>query len=111
MLHEIKGQMETIKPITKHQRLILNPTEIPEAVHEAFEQLQTGRPRPVEIEIPPETLYEVADIELLEAGKYERPSANSEEIKSGANTIVNSKNPIIWAGEVDNLFRSIKRIN
>ena len=86
MLHEIKGQMETIKPITKHQRLILNPTEIPEAVHEAFEQLQTGRPRPVEIEIPPETLYEVADIELLEAGKYERPSANSEEIKSGANT-------------------------
>lgn len=98
MLHEIKGQMETIKPITKHQRLILDPTEIPEAVHEAFEQLQTGRPRPVEIEIPPETLYEVAEVELLEAGIYERPSANPESITAGVQTIANAKNPIIWAG-------------
>ena len=29
MLHEIKGQIDTIKPVTKHQRLILDPTEIP----------------------------------------------------------------------------------
>ena len=36
MLHEIKGQMDTIKPVTKHQRLVLEAEDIPEAVHEAM---------------------------------------------------------------------------
>tara|TARA_Y100001960_G_scaffold129552_1_gene137866 strand:+ start:1372 stop:2985 length:1614 start_codon:yes stop_codon:yes gene_type:complete len=98
MLHEIKGQIDTIKPVTKHQRLILDPAEIPEAVHEAFEQLQTGRPRPVEIEIPPETLSDIADVELLEAGKYERPAGSKESITRGVDLILNAKNPLIWAG-------------
>ena len=56
--------------MTKHQRLVLDAKDIPEAVHEAMEQLKTGRPRPVEIEVPPETLYDIADVELLEEGKY-----------------------------------------
>ena len=68
---EPQNQIQTIKPVTKHQRLVLNAEDIPEAVHEAMEQLKTGRPRPVEIEIPPETLYDVADIELLDEGKLE----------------------------------------
>ena len=98
MLHEIKGQMDTIKPVTKHQRLVLEAEDIPEAVHEAMEQLKTGRPRPVEIEIPPETLYDVADIELLEEGKYERPGGNPESIKNGADLIASADNPLFWAG-------------
>ena len=98
MLHEIKGQMDTIKPVTKHQRLVLEAEDIPEAVHEAMEQLKTGRPRPVEIEIPPETLYDVADIELLEEGKYERPGGNPQSIKNGADLIASAENPLFWAG-------------
>ena len=98
MLQEIKGQMDTIKPVTKHQRLVLEAEDIPEAVHEAMEQLKTGRPRPVEIEIPPETLYDVADIELLEEGKYERPGGNPESIKNGADLIASAENPLFWAG-------------
>ena len=98
MLHEIKGQMDTIKPVTKHQRLVLEAEDIPEAIHEAMEQLKTGRPRPVEIEIPPETLYDVADIELLEEGKYERPGGNPQSIKNGADLIASAENPLFWAG-------------
>lgn len=98
MLHEIKGQIDTIKPITKHQRLILDPAEIPEAVHEAMKQLKTGRPRPVEIEVPPETLADIADVELLEEGKYERPNASPESIKKGADLIASATNPLLWSG-------------
>ena len=58
MLHEVNDQLESIKPVTKWAQRVLNPTDIPEAVHEAFRQLKTGRPRPVEIEVPPETLAE-----------------------------------------------------
>ena len=66
MLHEVNDQMDTIRPVTKWARRILKVEEVPEAVREAFLQLRSGRPRPVEIEIPPETLAESGDVKLLD---------------------------------------------
>ena len=45
----------------------------------------------VEIEIPPETLSDMADVELLEAGIYERPAGSKESIARGAELISNAK--------------------
>jgi acetolactate synthase-1/2/3 large subunit len=98
MLHEINDQMDTIKPVTKWAQRILDPAEVPGVVHEAFRQLQTGRPRPVEIEIPPETLAEVGDVDLLEAGIYERPAADSTRISEAAQMISQASNPLIFVG-------------
>ena len=98
MLHEVNDQLEAIKQVTKWARRILDPAEIPDAVHEAFYQLRTGRPRPVEIEIPPETLAEEADVQLLEPGDYFRPAAAYEAVRQAAKLILDAPNPIIWAG-------------
>ena len=68
MLHEINDQLDTIRSVTKWASRVLDARDIPAAVHEAFFQLKTGRPRPVEIEIPPETLEDEMDIELMEPG-------------------------------------------
>ena len=46
ILHEVNDQLDTIRPVTKWAKRILDPAEIPEAVHEAFYHLKTGRPRP-----------------------------------------------------------------
>ncbi len=46
ILHEINNQMETIASVTKWQGRAMTPEEIPGIVHEAFRQLQTGRPAP-----------------------------------------------------------------
>ena len=58
ILHEINDQLDIIKPITKWQTRVLNAKKIPLVVKKAFKKISTGRPRPVEIEIPPETLSE-----------------------------------------------------
>src|SRR2546427_5426543 len=84
MLHEVNDQMDTIRPVTKWAARILQPQDVPATVHEAFRQLKTGRPRPVEIEIPPETLAEESDIELLEPANPLRPAASTEQIQTGA---------------------------
>src|SRR5438034_5619605 len=55
-LHEVLNQMETVASITKWQARALAPSEIPGIVHEAMARLTNGRPRPVEIEIPPDIL-------------------------------------------------------
>src|SRR4051794_14195172 len=51
-LHEITDQMGIMRPLVKWARRVMHPDEIAEAVAEAFYQLQTGRPRPVYLELP-----------------------------------------------------------
>ena len=67
VLHEINDQLAVARTITKWCSRILDPAQIPAAVHEAFRNMNTGRPRPVEIEIPPETLAQTAEIESVGA--------------------------------------------
>ena len=98
MLHEINDQLETIKPVTKWAQRILDPRDVPEAVHEAFYQLKSGRPRPVEIEIPPETLRQVEDIELMEPVNYQRPAASAESIQEAVRVLAGAKDPLILVG-------------
>ncbi len=98
MLHEVNDQLDTIRPITKWAQRIIDPAEIPEAVHEAFYELNSGRPRPVEIEIPPETLAEVADVELREPGGNQRQAASSQDIEQAAQILAGAANPLIWVG-------------
>ncbi len=98
MLHEINDQMDTIKPVTKWAHRILDPAEIPAAVHEAFRHLNTGRPRPVEIEIPPETLEDEADIDLFEPAIYSAQPAPADDIRQAARMIAEAKNPLLYVG-------------
>ena len=98
VLHEVNDQLDTIRPVTKWASRVLHAADVPGALHEAFYHLNTGRPRPVEIEIPPEALAEEADIELLEPGIYERPAGDQESIRKGAQILASAKSPLIWAG-------------
>ena len=67
-------------------------------MREAFIQLRTGRPRPVEIELPPETLAEVTDVELYEPGSFTPVSGEVKAIERAAELLRKSKRPVIWAG-------------
>ena len=98
MLHEVDDQIDCIKPITKWTKRILDPAEVPEAVHEAFFNLKTGRPRPVEIEIPPETLAEMGNVELLEPEEYPRPVGSAQQLQEAAQVLSQATAPLIWAG-------------
>ena len=99
MLHEIDDQLESVKAVTKWAARVLNADEVPSAVHEAFRQLNTGRPRPVEIEIPPDTLAEALDVELLEPAMYDRTAPPADSIAEAARLLAeNDGKVLIWAG-------------
>jgi acetolactate synthase-1/2/3 large subunit len=97
-LHEVNDQLEVIKPVTKFQKRVLRPHEIPNAVSEAFNHLKNGRPRPVEIEMPPETMVESEEVQLLESNPYIRLEPINQPITDVVNLILNSKKPVIYAG-------------
>lgn len=97
-LHEVNDQLETIKPVTKFQKRLLRPHEIPEGVSEAFSHLKNGRPRPVEIEMPPETMVESEDVQLLESSVFQRTQPAESSISEAVRMILEAKNPVIYAG-------------
>jgi acetolactate synthase-1/2/3 large subunit len=98
VLHEVDDQLDAIKPITKWRRRVLEISEIPAAVHDAVHQLKTGRPRPVEIELSPETLEEEGEVELLQPSHPPRPAASAADIDSAARMLLAARRALIYAG-------------
>jgi acetolactate synthase-1/2/3 large subunit len=98
VLHEINEQLDAITPVTKWRKRVLQVHEVPGLVHEAFEQLRTGRPRPVEIEMPPDTMEEEGDAELLPPSAAERQAASAADIDRAAELLLAARNPVIYAG-------------
>ena len=97
-LHEIRDQLEFMKPVVKWNDIVTRAEGIPEAIHEAMRQLNTGRPRPVELEIPPDTLATTAEIDLVEREAYPRPAPDTQSIRAAADLLASAKKPVIWAG-------------
>ena len=97
-LHEVEDQLDVFKPITKWNHRVTEVGEIPEAVHEAFRQLNTGRPRPVELEVPPDTLAAIGEADIIEPEVYPPALANSADIERAAEILVRAKKPAIIAG-------------
>jgi acetolactate synthase I/II/III large subunit len=98
LLHEVNDQMDAIQPVTKWRKRILEVADVPAAVREAMVQLRTGRPRPVEIEMPPETMEDEGEAELYEPAPISRPAAPAAEIDKAAEMLLGCRNAVIYAG-------------
>jgi acetolactate synthase-1/2/3 large subunit len=97
-LHEIEDQLDVFRPITKWNDRAMTVEGIPDLVHTAMKHLSTGRPRPVEIEIPWDVLPTTADIELLEREVFPQQSPEPTEVRKAAELLAHARFPLIWAG-------------
>jgi len=97
-LHEINDQLDVFKTITKWNHRIMKVEAIPEAIQQAMYQLRTGRPRPVELEIPYDLLMSTAHVELLEPLPMSDNHVDANQIRTAAKLLVNATHPLIWAG-------------
>jgi acetolactate synthase-1/2/3 large subunit len=98
VLHEVTDQLDALRSVTKWRRTVLEPAEIPGVVREAFVQLRTGRPRPVAIEVPPDSLEQEAEIELLPPSVVARDAASPADVDRAARMLLAAERPLIYAG-------------
>jgi acetolactate synthase-1/2/3 large subunit len=97
-LHEINDQLDIVRPVTKWCQRVLKVEDIPAAIHEAMRQMQTGRPRPTLVEVPPDVLATVADVTLPTPERYAALSPDQVDIQRAAELLATAKKPMIWAG-------------
>ena len=89
-------------PITKHNYLVTDVTELPRVVKEAFFIAKTGRPGPVSIDIAADVFNTEFDFEYPEeinlrgySGKY---PVNEKSVDEVVNAIETCERPLIFVG-------------
>ncbi|MDP6498733.1 MAG: thiamine pyrophosphate-binding protein [Dehalococcoidia bacterium] len=97
-LHEIGEQLDVFKHLTKWCARTTESSEIPNLVHQAMEQLTTGRPRPVEIEIPWDILPDQTEIKLFEKEVHPKTRPEPGAVREAADALAHAERPLIWAG-------------
>lgn len=98
VLHEVHDQLDAVAVVTKWRKRVTEVADVPQLVHDAVEQLRTGRPRPVEIEITWDTLEEEGDAELVAPSTVERAAASAADVNRAVEALLAAQRPVIYAG-------------
>lgn len=98
LTHELDDQLDVVRPVTKWAHRVLTPEEIPARVREAFTEMSTGRPRPVELEIPPDVLAAVCDADLVEPLAPDVPEPDPELVQRAVEMLLSAQDPLVVAG-------------
>ena len=90
-------------PITKHSELVLNVDDIPRAMQQAFYIATTGRPGPVLVDIPRDTLQQKgkfywSDKVTLRGYRPNGHVVDAGEIEKAARLIEQAEKPLILSG-------------
>jgi 5-guanidino-2-oxopentanoate decarboxylase len=100
-LHETKDQLTAAAAIVEWGRRVSSAEEAVQAVHDAYELFETGRPRPVYIEVPLDVLEEETDIDQSQLARREHqgiPAPNTDQVAQAAELLASSEHPAILAG-------------
>ncbi len=98
-----QDQLDLFKPAVKWGAPVFEWGRIPEIVRTAFREMWTGRPGPVQLEIPLTSLYATgnpasAPIFPRDAGRPGQPQPSDNQLELAAELLANAKAPVIFAG-------------
>jgi len=99
ILHELPDQLNTLRSLTKAALRINHPTEAAAIMADAFYLLRSGRPGPVVVECPWDTLGMSALVDSMEPREPALPPpADPEAVLRAARLIAQAKQPMIMVG-------------
>jgi acetolactate synthase-1/2/3 large subunit len=101
-LHELPDQLATMRSLTKWAARIEHPADAPRLVAEAFRQMKSGRPGPVELEMCWDMIDMEAEVEAVEVSQAVAPidkiQPDPELIHRGAKMLAGAEKPMIIVG-------------
>ena len=98
-LHEIPDQLGLIRHLTKFAERIEHGGDTPAVMQRAFTALLSGRPRPVEIEMPMDIMGNRYAVPAATKAKRRKPPAvDLDAVKTAADILCAARNPLIVIG-------------
>jgi acetolactate synthase-1/2/3 large subunit len=98
-----QDQLDIFKPVVKWSGPILSWERIPEVMQIAFREMWTGRPGPIQVEIPAPIMYATGDDSKVQVKKPEQyraagPRASDAQLGEAAQMLADAKRPIVISG-------------
>lgn len=98
-----QDQLDVFRPAVKWGAPIYSRARIAEIVQMAFREMWTGRPGPVQLEIPAPVMYDVGEGETApmappESYRSAGPQAGAAQIEAAAKLLAAAKRPLIVIG-------------
>ena len=97
LLHELPDQLGHLKALTKWAACVRSPKESPKLLREAFEQMLTGRSRPVALEFPPDILAATLNW-TIEKPRLRTWVPDHAQLERAADLLKLARKPLIVAG-------------
>ncbi len=98
-LHELPDQLATLRTLVRYADRIEDPTEAPRKVARAFQEMLSGRPGPVALEVPLDQLPAEAEVTPCDRlPVHPAPVPDPVKIAKLAEMIDAARNPMIWIG-------------
>ena len=98
-LHEIPHQTEVLRGLTKWSDIVLHAADAGRKVAQAFYEINSGRPRPVALEVPPDILAMRAEVpDEVPVWQPFSPPVDAGAIERAGKWLGEAKNPMIFVG-------------
>ena len=98
-LHEIPDQLGILQRLTKWAERIETPAQAPRLVNRAFQEMHSGRARPVALEMSPDIMGLQENVELLPPSPVPEPvQADPDLTEAAARLLGKAKRPLIVIG-------------
>jgi acetolactate synthase-1/2/3 large subunit len=99
MLHELPDQLNILRSLTKWAARIDHAADAPALMESAFKHLQSGRIRPVAVEVPMDILGQQASIDV-DAPHIPRPliEPDADQVGRAAALVRKARFPMIYVG-------------
>ncbi|MBI5115539.1 thiamine pyrophosphate-binding protein [Candidatus Poribacteria bacterium] len=97
-------QINLFKPVTKWNAVVNDWARIPELIQKAFRIAASGKPGPVQLDVPDEVFYAAGEedsVRVVAPERYRvtyRLAGNPELVEQAAQMLVSAKNPLVHVG-------------
>tara|TARA_Y100000588_G_scaffold62211_3_gene61632 strand:+ start:43392 stop:44951 length:1560 start_codon:yes stop_codon:yes gene_type:complete len=95
----VEDEIGFVKGITKWAAKVDEASDIPDAVHEAFSEIRSGRSGPVYLQVPHRVLAGTTDIELREPSPAIKTRPSKEIINRISGVVTKCEKPVIIVGQ------------
>ncbi|MEA2741518.1 MAG: acetolactate synthase large subunit [Acetobacteraceae bacterium] len=98
-LHELPDQLATLRSLLKWAERIEHPTQAPMLVARAFQEMRSGRPGPVALEMPLDQFSAASEVTPVEPlPLVPPPTPDPEKIAALVKLLNQAKAPMLWVG-------------
>src|SRR3954471_8558094 len=98
-LHELPDQLATLRSLLKWAERIEHPSQASYLTARAFQEMQSGRPGPVALEMPWDQFGASAEVTPQEPlSLHPKPLPDPDRIAAAAKLLNEAKAPMLWVG-------------